>query len=303
MGENANMRFFFVFVLLGGGLADVASGQLRSDVVVDDATAHGAFWYYRPDGPVREVLVLAHGTPGANERALETARRFIERWTGFADEHHLLLVAPAFDDANFGGREGPGGGYRGLFGRYIGADAFVLAIVARVSAAAPTSGTEFLLYGHSAGAQFACRFALTHPDRVRAVVLSAPGRYAFPEENAPWPYGLGPVERELHWSKPDTVRAVRVVPDVRTWVRATTKPIFVIVGSTDVEPQPVRPGHEAAGSTRVSFARAWTEAMNVLGRRSGERSRVQLEVVDGVGHSSSRLTPAAQRSLGSVLDR
>ena len=80
-------------------------------------------------------------------------------------------------------------------------------------------------------------------------MLSAPGRYAFPDEDARWPYGLGRVERKLRWSKPDTVRSVRVEPDVQTWMRAMTKPIFVIVGSEDLEPQPVRPGHERAGTT------------------------------------------------------
>lgn len=291
----------WMLVLLCFATAHVAAQELRRGAIVQDSTEHGAYWYYRPHGRIREVLVLAHGTPDATERAIDSARKFTERWKRFADEQSVLLVAPAFDDRNFGAREGPGGGYRGLFGRHVGADAFVLAIVARVSAESPDLDSEFLLYGHSAGGQFACRFALTHPARVRAVVLSAPGRFAFPDERAPWPYGLGRVQRQLRWTKPETVRAVRVEPNVQTWVRATSQPIFVIVGSDDLERQPIRPGHEGAGTTRVSFARAWTSAMADLARRSGARSQVELEIVPGVGHSSRRLTPAAERKLTRVL--
>ena len=265
------------------------------------STDNGDYWYYRPFGRLRQILIIAHGTPGRDETADAAARRFIERWTSFAAEQRILLVAPAFDNLNFGGRSGPGGGYRGLFGREVGADDFVLDIVERFASETPSLTGPFLLYGHSAGGQFACRFLLTHPERLRAVVLSAPGRYAFPDLEAAWPYGLKPIARDLRWKSPEAIRSARVTPERSKWLRAAGKPVFVIVGSEDLERQPIRAGHGRAGETRVSFAKAWTEAMLGFARAAGQKSRIEIEVVDGVGHSSRRLTPRAQDKLSEVL--
>jgi pimeloyl-ACP methyl ester carboxylesterase len=80
------------------------------------------------------------------------------------------------------------GGYRALAGKEIGADELVDGIVGQYRA--QLGGEErFYLYGHSAGGQFAGRYAVRHPDHLKALVLSAPGRYAFPDPQAPWPYG------------------------------------------------------------------------------------------------------------------
>jgi hypothetical protein len=89
-------------------------------------------------------------------------------------------------------------------------------------------------------------------------VLSAPGRYAFPDPQAPWPYG----QKEV------TVRAgpqglsQTIRPDPAGWRRAAALPITVVVGSADTEPQPVRPAH--VGTTRVGYARQWVDAMTPL---------------------------------------
>ncbi|MEM6489579.1 MAG: alpha/beta hydrolase [Pseudomonadota bacterium] len=51
-------------------------------------------------------------------------------------------------------------------------------------------GPSVDLVGYSAGAQFAHRFAMLHPQRVRRLTLCAAGWYTMPDE-APFPYGLG----------------------------------------------------------------------------------------------------------------
>lgn len=113
----------------------------------------GDHFVYHPSGGVdiENLLVIAHGSRNLDERAAETARRFLHRWTGFADAHGLALIVPVFDDDRFGNWKGGCGGYRGLFGREIGADKFVLGLVRTQRRVLGLPQKPFLLYGHSAG--------------------------------------------------------------------------------------------------------------------------------------------------------
>lgn len=73
--------------------------------------------------------------------------------------------------------------------------------------------------------------------------------------------------------------------------------ITVVVGTADTEPQPPRAAHP--GGTRLEYARHWVEAMTRIA--SDRKGRVRLVTVPGVGHSSSRLTPACQGALAEQL--
>jgi pimeloyl-ACP methyl ester carboxylesterase len=223
------------------------------------------------------------------------AETFLQRWVRFADDHGLVAVAPLFDH-NFGSWVSePGivlGGYRGLAGKEIGADEFVERIVDQYRGRAGDV-ERFYLYGHSAGGQFAGRYAVRHPDRLKALVLSAPGRYAFPDPQAPWPYGQKEVT--VRASAQEASRVIR--PDPDGWRKAAALPITVVVGTADIEPQPPRIAH--VGTTRVDYARQWVEAMTRIAPEG--KSRIRLVTVPRIGHSSAGLTPACQRALAESL--
>ena len=253
---------------------------------------------YLPRSEPRGVLVIAHGSTEeekSEQDLRKLAETFLRRWVRFADEHGLIAVAPIFDH-NFGSWVSePGivlGGYRGLAGKEIGADEFVDQIVDRYRAQIG-GGERFYLYGHSAGGQFAGRYAVRHPDRLKALILSAPGRYAFPDPQAPWPYG----QKEV------TVRdgpagAARVIrPDRDGWRKAAALPITVVVGTADTEPQPPRAAH--VGTTRVEYARAWVDAMTRIAPEG--KSRIRLITVPRIGHSSAGLTPTCQKALAEYV--
>lgn len=86
-------------------------------------------------------------------------------------------------------------------------------------------------------------------------------------------------------------------PDPEGWRKAAVLPITVVVGTADTEPQPRGPAH--VGTTRVEFAQHWVEAMTSIAPEG--KSGVRLMTVPGVGHSSSRLTPACQSALAQQL--
>lgn len=272
-------------------------GEQRG-TIVHRTLAGGEYMEYVPRRAPRGILVIAHGST-EEEKSGQDLRRlaegFLRRWVGFADYHALVTVVPIFDH-NFGSWvSAPGivlGGYRGLAGKEIGADEFVDRIVDHYRHR--IDGAErFYLYGHSAGGQFAGRYAVRHPDHLKALILSAPGRYAFPDPQAPWPYGQKEVTVRI---RPE--EAPRVIrPDPDGWRKAAALPIAVVVGTGDTEPQPPRAGH--IGKTRVDYARQWVDAMTRVAPAGN--SRIRLITVPGIGHSSAGLTSACQKALAEYL--
>jgi len=256
---------------------------------------HGDYASYLPKSEPRDILVIVHGTLGKGEAALDVAERFIKRWVEVAERRRLLLIAPAFDQENFGGYAGPGGGYRGLFGRRIGADEFVNTIVDVAREQYPTLPSKFFLYGHSAGGQFVSRYVVKHPDRIKAAVISAAGTFAFPDPTVPWTNGMGRLRRRMRWSDDETWQPIDINPDPEGWVKAARLPITVVVGAEDAEKIKPLPGNP--GRTHVERGRLWVQAMNELARQHGHAGKVRFVAVAGVGHDSARLTPRCKKAF------
>jgi pimeloyl-ACP methyl ester carboxylesterase len=239
---------------------------------------YGKYVQYVPTNlksPTR-LLVIAHGTPGGPDKtALGAATVFIRRWIDAAEEHGVILVSPAFDQPNFGGIAGPGGGYRGMWGREVNADVFVNTIVHKYTVAYPSYDGRFYLFGHSAGGQFASRYLVTHPDRVVGAVITAAGTFAYPDPDRGWTAGMGRYRRAELWG-----RAVDYQPDPAGWLKAATLPVTAIVGALD-------------DAAHTGGAANWVEQMNAYAEQHGKTGRVKLRLVPKIGHNSRKLTPAA----------
>jgi pimeloyl-ACP methyl ester carboxylesterase len=253
-----------------------------------------------PRGAVR-VLVLAHGFPWADGSQsdgflAEYARAAVERWTAFAEAHHAIVVAPAFGGSEFGG-------YRALFGRKIDADEFVNAVVDQVAGVyIPSFNGRFTLHGHSAGAQFAARYLVTHPERLEDVILSAPGAYPFPDPALPWPDGMAAVVRDrLSGSRadgkaPDQAAGAVYAPRPAGWLAAASEVcVSVLVGSRDTNPQPPEPGQR--GSTRIERAIAWVDSMHRHAKVSDRTPTIRLVQAEGLDHDEAAMAMPAQEIL------
>ena len=252
----------------------------------------GEYAHYLPKGEPAGLLVLVHGTPAPNDsdKTLGLARDFAGRWVDFAETHRLIVLAPAFDNTNFGSLAGPGGGYRGLFGRRVDADVFVNGLIDAHKNRIQDWGGRILLYGHSAGGQFVSRYVVRHTDRILAAVIGAAGTFAMPNPNAAWPDGMAPLRRSMQWGPAEPRKRIRIRPDATGWLKAATIPITVVVGSRDTE-----------GRSHVNAARQWVLGMRNLAQQNKKDARVCLVLVDGVGHSSRKLTPACQEALSRSL--
>jgi len=298
--------FFVVLWVSQFGLAqelpqiDESIFELKRSTIIQQKNEYGNYFVYVPSRQPERILYIVHGTPGKNETTIELAKKFIGRWTQYAKRNKLLLIAIEFNRDDFGSDFTTGfgsGGYRGLYGRKIGADQQLIEINNRFQPLCRIQDGRVLLYGHSAGGQYTIRFSVRHPDRIAAAVPSAPGRFAYPGDEARWPYGTRPVSFNIKWSN-SVSTPVKVNPDPKTWLAAAKLPLSIVVGEKDVEPQPKRPGH--VGETRVELAKHWVGKMNELGAESGEGGKLSVVVVPRIGHDSKALTSACQKEFSKL---
>lgn len=257
-------------------------------------SAVGDYQLYLPKTPAKNILVLAHGMLGKNQQAEAQAKRYAERWISYAEQHGLIIIAPVFDDERFGNLSQGYGGYRNLFGKYIGADEFVHQLVEKYRNQTGSGSSQFYLYGHSAGGQFVARYAVTHPQRIIKAVISAAGRYSYPDDTVPWPYGAGRLNKKISWDNGAVVRHERVSPQLLSYATAAAK-VQIVIGALDTKAQDSRPAH--VGKSRIELATSWAAAMNNLARRYSMSGNIQVHQVPGIGHDSAKLTAPAANLL------
>jgi pimeloyl-ACP methyl ester carboxylesterase len=258
----------------------------------------GSAAFFIPDNPER-VLVLAHGFPWPAESmpdsALsEYARSAVERWKPFAETHSALVVVPVF-----GGRAFPR--YQEMAGRVISPAEFVNQLVQKVAREhLPQSSGRFSMHGHSAGAQFAARYLVTHPQLLDQVVLSAPSTFPMPDAGIPWPYGMAPAAfqdvSEDRSGDAAPAPASAFVPEHAGWLAAASEvPATVLVGSRDTEPRPAAPGQ--TGSTRIERANGWVESMRRHAEACLKASTIRLLLAEGFDHDEEAMAFPAQEIL------
>lgn len=266
--------------------------------IIEKATSFGAYLQYMPLewlGPLR-IVVIVHGSLESDEQALDAAHRLVREWVDLANSEGLILVAPAFDQRNF--ENGPGGGYRGLFGRHVSADRYVNEIVDSYTpkyAWRLKSPGRFSLYGHSAGGQFISRYVVTHPNRCVSAAISGAGTFAFPNPTVKWADGMKELKRNIRWTDGLPDRQIVITPNPENWLWAATLPIGVVVGAEDTEQ--LTPIQGQRGDTRVARAQNWVKDMNQLATDNGEIGRCSFILVPNIAHNGFKLIPYCQDFL------
>ena len=261
---------------------------------------YGTFYAYVPTTVPEEpeIWVLVHGTPPKDETAEWNAQYYATSWINFAEECGLILIAPAFNQEDFSSRRGDHAmsGYRGLFGREIGADEWVLRIVEAHQQVFGSASEQFSLYGHSAGGQFIGRFLVSHPESIKKAVISSAATYPQPSTEVAWPFGMGELHADIEWDS-DTIEHVDVVPNKQKWLAATQIPLTVIVGLNDTAelPSHLIPGQK--GKNRNTIARNWIRDISAFAEANGLESRFQLDIIPGKGHSMGGLIRYTQEAL------
>jgi pimeloyl-ACP methyl ester carboxylesterase len=207
------------------------------------------------------LLVSVHGV---SMNAREHAELFAEQ----AERLGVVVVAPFFAPECFPGYQRPAG----RRGRSI---RFLERVVADVRARHGLVRSRFSLFGFSGGAQFAHRYALLRPRRVRALIVAAAGWYTWPDRLLPYPLGLGP--------RPGRGR-LRI--RLRRFLRI---PVRIAVGELDDARDPtLNPASEIdqlQGQNRIERARSWAEALRRAAAARGLVPAVSHSILPRTGHS------------------
>jgi len=134
-------------------------------------SAKVVFFYRRPSGAQTGVLLLVPGYNGAGGSMLDAG------WCRFADEHGLVLLAPTFQ-TNLEQLQRK----QGYYYPEQGSGVQVETALAEVGRRTGVNTDKVLIFGFSAGAHFAHRFALWKPERVRAFVAYSAAWWSDPNE-------------------------------------------------------------------------------------------------------------------------
>ena len=297
----------FLFLLLavsllccacaGSSLAQQLTEQNPGEVTLLH-DKYGQFYAYVPN-PIPsqlQVLVVIHGTPQKWDSAEFTDHYYAQAWSDFAQDHGLILIVPAFTQEDFSSRYGDHAlnGYRGLFGREIGADEWVMRLVDTYQQHFAIEENGFYLYGHSAGGQYTARFLVTHPERILKAVISSAATYPQPNKQVEWPFGMGELHAEIEWDD-GTITQADVIPDEQTWLAATQISLTVIVGLGDTAELPQYPGQK--GIDRYTIASNWVKDMCTFAEQHERECSFGFVIIPGRGHSMSGLLPYSQESF------
>lgn len=219
------------------------------------------------------------------------ADRYRNEWSPLAESNRFILAVPEFDEARFpGGESYNHGRFRDKDGRIRPREQWSFSAIEplfdEVKVRTGTHVETYAIYGHSAGAQFVHRFALFMPEaRFHAAVSANAGSYAMPVFDVDFPFGLrgSPV-------------------DTATLKRSLGKPMVVLLGTADVDPNhqslPRQPEAMAQGSHRLARGQAFYEKAKAVAEQLDTPFRWQLRYAEGIAHSNGGMAKFAAAFLG-----
>lgn len=295
-----------ILVLVVATPAGILQAQTARPVVGEPtlgSVEHGKFWQYMPRSakPTSPVLVIAHGMLTGTETGETFALGFLKVWIEFSNSTGAVLVAPAFDNENFGGGDGcpHGWGYRGLYGRHVGADEFLHEILDSLQKANPKFDGRVFLWGHSAGGQFVSHYVVRHPQRVHSAVVSAAAWLPFPTMEDNWPRGMKPRKSVRRWPGESEDQVADVTPDPKSFLAAAELPLLVTSGSLDTEE--IKHSPSQGGDTHVARAESWSKAMNAYAKENGGTGKVECVIVPKIDHSGGKMARAIMPWLANQM--
>ena len=153
-------------------------------------------WYYYPpnySSGTKKVLFAMHGSSRQADEALE-------RWQSDADMYGALLIAPEFTKEHYSKERNYGrGNVRDERGDIRDKRDWTFMTIEEifdlVRREVPDAPNVYSIQGHSGGAQFVHRMALTLPEaRIETAVAAGAGWYLLPDDFEDYPCGISDVE-------------------------------------------------------------------------------------------------------------
>lgn len=197
-----------------------------------------------------------------------------DAFIGLAMRKNQVIVAPLFP-ADVKG-DGNMDGYKYLIEDEIRYDLMLNDMVDTVAAATGADSSKFCIFGFSGGAHFTHRYLLTHPERVKAASIGAPGSVTLLDTTQDWWVGVRDLERLF--GRPVNLEALRQVP------------VQMIVGEKDTETWEIvhapgsryyREAGDRAGANRIERLRSMQRSFEAQG------IKVRFDVIPGAAHDDA----------------
>jgi len=224
---------------------------------------------YLPDGWSKgcKILVCIHGISRKYKQQIRLLK-------DYASKNNVILIAPYFSNKKHHAFQRHALGTDGLR-----SDQVLNNIMADVSSRYDISTDKFDLCGFSAGAQFAHRYALRYPKKIRRLTICAAGWYTLPDFNKQFPYGLSPNEK-------DESRFQISEEQFREFL---TTPITVAVGEYDKRSDSSLNRRQiinaSQGYDRMERAITWVRSLIMAAQERHIESQVKFVLIPRSGHS------------------
>lgn len=225
------------------------------------------------------LVIAMHGV---TRNAIQTR----DNWLDLAGTRGLIVVAPYLDSARFPTKLYQQGGVIGEPDRskwlYTTIERLYDAMIADKRA----EPGGYILFGHSAGAQFAHRMVLFMPDaRYRVAITANAGFYTLPT-------GKGAAGGFSFRYSLDETPATQA--DVKT---VFARPLRVMLGDQDIDPEHFQlnntKGAKAQGPNRLTRGQFFFAAAKAEADRLKAPFNWTLTIVPGVDHDNTRMAKAA----------
>ena len=226
------------------------------------------------------VVFVMHG-------ASRDMPRYFDDWSAQANSHGFIAVVPEFKATDFKGSARYNLGH--VFDLDTGAPRNEIAwtfsaiepLFDHIVAWAGNEQESYVLFGHSAGSQFAHRFLYYKPDaRVSKVILANAGWYTMPDFGVEYPYGLS------NSGVDDDVLAGFLGRDVT-----------VLLGDADTntgdEDLRRTPEAELQGPHRLARGQTFFRVAKARAKELAVDFNWHIRIVPGAEHSNAQMTPAA----------
>lgn len=213
-----------------------------------------------------------------------------DNWVAAADANGLVVAAPLFDKERFPTRLYQLGGVRDEPDRARWIYAVIERLFDRLTSTGRVDGDRYVLFGHSAGAQFVHRMVLMMPEARFSTAISAnAGYYTLPVAAAAaggraYPYSIS--------GTPATEDSLR---------RSFARPLLILLGDRDDDPKHHQlntgEGASAQGPHRFARGQHFVQTAEAEAHRLGATYAWQTQVVPGVAHEQAKMARAAALRL------